>query len=69
MEGSFGTGTLNGKNCAVVSIHALSPLTDKILLGINERKMKVVPRVLRPLLTKSAEGFKFCREGGKRRFL
>lgn len=35
MEGSFGTGMPNRK-CQAVSIPALSPLQDMILIGINE---------------------------------
>ncbi len=56
VEGSFQTGMpKKGLKGRKVSVHDLSPLKDKILLGVVEVRailqIKVVPRYIRPLLS------------------
>lgn len=59
VEGSFQTGMVNCSTCKV-SIHALSPLKDKILTGIIEAEVflrkKVVPRYVALYCSNNSRG-------------
>ena len=54
------SGYVTAKAKPKVSVHALSPLTDKILTGVIEAgaipQTKVVPRYIRPLLEHFSKG-------------